>query len=250
MQRLLDERKNWALLTPGEILGLPTPEKILGIPDRDAFGRPKDETVVLRFYERQDQLRVHTNSDNPGAENAASGLDNSGSLNPKMDTGVWTPAASGLENSAMLSRFLNGTPDTGAVAAGVPGSDWPKSFTMPASPKPTPEQQAALDQFQQLLQPHPGSAATVQLPAFGSPLFSSSSAASNPVPAPATAIPMGASYTPLSSGIATPTGVAPLPGLLGPTNLGLPAFAPEWKPQQPPWMSSAPQPGVVPQRKF
>ena len=61
---------------------------------------------------------------------------------------------------------------------------------------------------------------------------------------------MGASFTPLSSGIAMPAGLAPLPGLLGPTNTGLPALVPEWKPQPPPWLSSAPQLGVIPQRKF
>jgi hypothetical protein len=82
----------------------------------------------------------------------------------------------------------------------------------------------------------------------GSPIFPPASTA--PVPEPSAVIPMGASYTPLSSGIAVPSGVAPLPGLLGPTNAALPAFAPEWKPQPPPWMSSAPQPGVIPQRKF
>jgi hypothetical protein len=28
------------------------------------------------------------------------------------------------------------------------------------------------------------------------------------------------------------------------------ALAPEWKPPPPPWMSSGPQLGVIPQRKF
>jgi hypothetical protein len=41
-----------------------------------------------------------------------------------------------------------------------------------------------------------------------------------------------------------------LPGLLGPTNTAPPMVAPEWKPQAPPWQSSAPQLGAIPQRKF
>jgi len=42
MQRLLDERHNWALRTPEEILGVTTREKILGIQDRNALGQPKN----------------------------------------------------------------------------------------------------------------------------------------------------------------------------------------------------------------
>jgi hypothetical protein len=248
MQRLLDERKNWALLTPGEILGLPTPEKILGISDRDAFGQPKNETVTLRYFERQEQSRVRTNVDNSGAEDAASRRDFSGSLKPQMDAALWIHAGGGLEKSAMMNQFLNETPDGGAQAA---DDGWPKSFNLPAQPpKPTPEQQAAMEQFQQLLQPHSPSGSPAKFPSFGSPIFSAPPTSPNPVPGQAAVIPVGASYTPLSSGIAVPSGVAPLPGLLGPTNAALPAFAPEWKPQPPPWMSSAPQPGVIPQRKF
>src|SRR5882672_7132159 len=34
-QKFLDKKKNWTLMTPEEILGVPTPEKILGILDPD-----------------------------------------------------------------------------------------------------------------------------------------------------------------------------------------------------------------------
>ena len=71
MQRLLDKRKNWALLTPEEIFNLPTPEKILHVPNRDAFGQPKNETVVGKFYERQEHLRDRTNNGNYGAADTA-----------------------------------------------------------------------------------------------------------------------------------------------------------------------------------
>jgi len=81
-----------------------------------------------------------------------------------------------------------------------------------------------------------------------SPILSSPSAVA--VSGQPAAIPVGASYVPLSSGIAMPAGVTPLPGLLGPTNMGLTTRAPEWKPELPPWLSSGPQPGVIPQRKF
>jgi hypothetical protein len=248
MQRLLDERKNWALLTPEEIFGLPAPEKITGHPDRDAFGRPKSGTVVMQYYERQEQLRVRTNDYSFGAEALAARGDFSDGQEPPMNSNIWAPVGSRPENPALINQLLNGTPDGRTAPAQTPESGWSRSFNLPAPPPvATPEQQAAMEQFQELLQPHSPPGGGAKAPALGRPIFSASSTAT--APESAAVIPMGASFTPLSSGIAAPAGVAPLPGILGPTN-ALPAFAPEWKPQAPPWASSAPQPGAVPQRKF
>jgi len=251
MQQLLDERKNWALLTPEQILGLPTREKILGIVDRDAFGQPKNETVVMQYVERQDQLRARTNSVNYGAADPAARGDLSGSLKPQVNSDFWNPAGGRPGNSGLMEQLTGVTPDSGADAARTPKSIWQKSFTLPEpETKTTPEQQAAMNQFQELLQPRslPGGAA--KSTPLGGPLFSMPAATPNPAPSPPAAIPIGASFTPLSSGVATPAGLTPLPGLLGPTNTGLPALVPEWKPQPPPWLSSEPQLDVVPQRKF
>ncbi len=82
MQRLLDERKNWALLTPEQIL----------LPDRNALGQPKNETVVAQFYERQDRLRTRTNNANYGGADSATRRGFSGDQGPQMNPGVWTPA--------------------------------------------------------------------------------------------------------------------------------------------------------------
>jgi hypothetical protein len=253
MQRLLDERKNWALLTPEEILGLPTQEKILGIPERDAFGQPKNETVIAKYYDRQEQLRVRTNDDNYGAADAMPHSDFSGSQELQINPGIWTPAGSKPGNSPLMNQFFNGASDNRSAPAQVPERGWSsKAFSLPAPPpKATPEQQAAMEQFRQLLQPRSQPEGTAKAPALGGPIFTtSSSTAPGPAPGQFLGIPIGASFTPLNSGIAMPVGVTPLPGLLGQNNTGLPALAPEWKPQQPPWMSSAPQPGVIPQRKF
>jgi len=257
MQRLLDKRKNWALLTPEEIFGLPTPEKILHVPERDAFGQPKNETVVEKFYERQEHLRARTNNDNYGAADTAPRWSLSDNQDLQMNPNIWTPAGSKPGNLALMNQLLNGTTDNRAapVPAPAPGqapeSGWSKPFSLPTPPPgPTTEQQAAMEQFQQLLKPHSLTDGTAKAPALGSPIFSSSSLAPNPAPGSSALIPMGASFTPLSSGITVPAGVTPLPGLLGQTNMAMPMYEPEWKPQPPPWQSSAPQPGVIPQRKF
>ena len=250
MQRLIDERKNWALRTPEEILGLPTPEKILGIPDRDALGEPKDESVVARYYERQEQSRASTNNDNYGAADPASHWGFPDSRELQINPNIWAPAGSRPENPALVDQFLNGTADNRAGSGRAPENGWSKTFNLPApTPGPTPEQQAAMEQFQQLLKPHALPGGTPKTPALGSPIFSTLSMAPNPAPGQLL-IPIGASFAPLSSGIGMPAGVTPLPSLLGPNNPAPPAIAKEWKPQLPPWMSSAPQPGVVPQRKF
>jgi hypothetical protein len=249
IQRMLDERKNWALMTPEEILGLPTQEKILGIPDRDASGERKDETVEEQYYDRQEQMRDPTNSADPGMVDSASHWGLSDGQEQQMNPNTWFLTGARPENSGLLRQFMNRMPDGRATTGQTPESGWPKAFSLPAPPPgPTAEQQVAIQQFQQLLQPHspPGGAATAAAP--GSPFFPSPSAA--PALGSPAAIPIGASYTPLSSGIAMPAGVTPLPGLLGPTNMGLTTRAPEWKPELPPWLSSGPQPGVIPQRKF
>ncbi len=247
MQRQLDERKNWALLTPEQILGLPTQEKILGIQDRDAFGRPKNESVVAQYYERQEMSRTRTNNDNYAAAEPAPQWGILGGQSPQMGPNIWTPAGSRPGNSAFLNQFLNGTPDSRDAAAQAPQSGWSKSFNLPAPPKATPEQEAAMAQFRQLLEPHSPPDGAARTPASDSPFFSRSTAHAS---GPSTVIPIGKSFTPLSSGIAMPAGPAPLPGLLGPTNAAASVFAPEWKPQPPPRMSSQPQLGVIPQRKF
>ena len=259
MQRRLDKQKNWALQTPEEIFGLLTPEKILHVPERDAFGQPKNETVVEKFYERQERSRARTNNDIHGAADTAPRRDFSDNRDLRMNPNIWTPAGSKSGNLALMSQLLNGMTDNHAAPAPAPApapgqalqSGWSKPFSPPTPPPgPTTEQQAAMEQFQQLLKPHSLTDGTAKAPMLGSPIFSLPSTAPNPAPGSSALIPVGASFTPLSSGITMPAGFTPLPGLLGPTNMAMPMFEPESKPQLPPWQSSAPQLGAIPQRKF
>ena len=251
MQRLLDERKNWALLTPEQILGLPTPKKILGLQDRDAFGQPKNETVEEQFYARQAKLQVRTNSDNYTLADAAPGGNYSVSNEWQMNSKLLVPAVGVQGNSTLLNQFLNRPPDNSAYSVRDPSGGWSKSPGLPAPSRRTaPEQQTAVEQFQQMLQLNSSPGAAVRSSAFSDPAFSSSSTTPKPASGQFGTIPMGRSFTPLNSGIVMPARVEPLPGLFGPTNKPLLAPAPEWKPPPPPWMSSEPQLGVMPQRKF
>lgn len=252
MQRLLDERKNWALLTPEQILGLPTQDKILGIPDRDALGQPKNATVMEQYNERQKQARARANNDYYGAADSAPRWGGAGSQDLQLNPGIWPSTGGRPGNLALMNQAFDGTQDNPAAPVQASKSGWSKPFSLPtASPGPTSEQKAALQQFQQLLQPRSLPGDSAKTPALGAPIFSASSTAPSPPSGQQfPAIPVGASFTPLSSGIGLPTGVAPLPGLLGQNNTAPALLTPEWKPQPPPWLSSGPQPGAIPQRKF
>jgi hypothetical protein len=120
------------------------------------------------------------------------------------------------------------------------------------TPAPAPDfaqQQADMDQFRQLLNPSsvPITATTTlsdRTTSFKAPTALSDSDSIQPL-----ANPVGASFAPLSSGIGEPASLTPLPGITRQVNLQ-PVTTPAWAPQPAPWMSQAPQPFVVPQRKF
>lgn len=247
MQRQLDEQKNWALMTPEQILGVPTPEKILGLQDRDMFGRPKRQTVEEQFYERQDQSRVRTNNYTAADSTSRGGPPDSQWL--QGNTKLLNPAAGGPGNSTLMDQFLKGTADKAADSAPVPAGGWFRTFGSPAPPvKSAPEQQTAAEQYQQLFRSQPSSDDAVKVSAFEGPLYSTHPAKASS--AGQFASPLGAAYAPLNNVIGLPAAAAPLPGLLAPTNRMLLTPAPEWKPQSAPWLSPAPQLGVAPQRKF
>jgi hypothetical protein len=246
--RRLDEQKNWAMMTPEEILGQPTQKKILGVTDRDAFGRPKDESVVMQYFNRQDQSLSRTNAGHFGAVDLSARHDLLNGQGSQYDPDIWAAAGGKRGGPAFMNPFSTAKTDNRGASARAPQNEWLKTFNLPAPPpKPTSEQQSAMDQFQQLLQPHPASGGAAKGTGLVRPIFSSPATA--PEVAPPAIVPIGVSYTPVSSGIGVPAGVPPLPSLFSPSNT-VPAFEPAWKPQPPPWASPGPQLGVMPQRKF
>ena len=107
MQRLLDERKNWALLTPEQILGLPTPEKILGIAGSRRL-RPAEERDgrgAICMKGRTSCAPARTMSIY-GAADSASRRDFSGDQEPQVISGFWTPAGGRPGNSALMEQFI------------------------------------------------------------------------------------------------------------------------------------------------
>jgi hypothetical protein len=247
---LLDRRRNWALLTPAEILGAVTPEKMLGITERDAFGQTKYLTAVERYTERQNQLLVLAKTNAPQIGNESPTWPFSGDRRVGSNSlyGGWGNPES------MANPLRNPASDNQYLASPNENRGWSKLFE--STPAPTPlvrgpntAQTEDMERFRQLLNPGSPSAALGATPALGGlktslPQTLLNAGLGQPQPAR-----VGASFTPLSSGIGKPAELPKLPGALGLSYTSSPPAAP-WAPQPAPWLSPTPQPFVVPQRKF
>jgi hypothetical protein len=243
-QDLLDQRNNWLLLTPAEILGQTTPEKMMGIPERDAFGQRKYSSAMERYTARQNSaLPSKTNAlqmdypstwNFPGDRNSASNSINGGWGNP----------------DKLADPLFNPAPDNQILSRQNGNGGWTKLFDQPVQPSvSSPAQLTDMDRFRQMLNSSspattPSTAPAVDGIKTSLPQTLLGSGLAQPQPAR-----IGASYVPLNSGIGKP---ADLPKLSGAWSLNYTSAPPAaaWAPQVAPWLSPAPQPFAVPQRKF
>ncbi len=250
MRKVLEERRNWTLMTPSEILGGTAADDLLQSPGRDPLGRKKESTQLERYLDRQ----------NPSRSSLTNGWQNERDNSPwqflKDRDGV-NPHAPNRDSTMDTAQRLNEYLSSRRIGDGPANQNnknfgW-DSFTPPAPQKrdkPDLEQLAAMDRFRQMLDPGPAPLA-------------GSSPESKFFPQPKTAPvsdpyltqpdfipnPSGGSYSPLTTGIGKPTGLTPLPGIV--TQPGIaPATPPAWAPQPAPWLMQGPQPFVMPQRKF
>ncbi len=248
-----NERDEWVFMTPAEIMGV-APDKMFNHSSSDEDNQREGSLSPMeRYVERQNQP-ARTNSDSFSPDNSVSpqgfwgagnGRTNGGSANPINRGGF------GDLRSTTLNQSPNDAPDDDNSFANPKGdSVWSKLLGSPAAtPAPGPDvvqqQQADMDQFQQLL--NPGSATTISPGGTTFPQPQSSPSASDSTQPLAN--PVGASFTPLYSGIGEPASLTPLPGITRQPSLQ-PVTAPTWAPQPAPWMSQTPQAFALPQRKF
>jgi hypothetical protein len=251
LQNLLNPKKDWTLMTPGEIMGVTSPEKVFEIPERDAMGLRKNSGALEDFTERQNGSQfAATNGFSP--DNPASAWRSSRNRDFQPDADTPNLVSDNLGSTPQtLSQLFNNAPqrDDNFAGQNADGNSW-KPFDG-SSPLPASDsaQLTEMDRFKQLLGASPpASTAMRSSSSEGSAFFSPQSSANDNFSQPAVN-PVGASYTPLTSGIGTPTGLTPLPTITGQSSLQ-PAITPAWTPQAPPWMSQGPQPFVIPQRKF
>jgi len=251
LQKMLDERENWALMTPAEILGVDTSRNILRTPGEETADNQKNSTVVGRFLERQRQSHTAaTNGYNSG--NSSSDWDFSRNRGGLTNGSSSDPARIELPTTAqILDRLFSDTPANNRFAGqnGNRSAGRFNSLGLPPQPAaPTPEQLAERERFKQLLDPGSYSDTTAKSP-LGGRFLSALQPLSDTMPNQTSGMnPVGASFAPLSSGIGRPAGLTPLPGA-GSTNWQSSASR-AWAPQPPPWLVQTPQPFIMPQRKF
>jgi hypothetical protein len=246
-QKSLDDQKNWTLLTPEEILGIPTPEKILGITDPNDDPKLSAEERFLRRQERQSEI---------GASNALHRAevllwhndDQTEIPFHTMDEGARfagtfeSPVPGSPRDLKLLFRQHPDVPDGMNQKS---DSVWASPFDSPEPlPKPTPEQLAGMETFRALLVP-PAWEKTPPAAGFSTQPAMTPDPNMQAIPA---FNPDGQSFTPLENGIGKPMGLMPLPGVTGPLVQTKKTPAPTVQP--PPWMQNSLQSGYLPQRQF
>ena len=241
-----DERKNWTLLTPYQILNIPTPEQILGLPDPNHEENLSTEEKYLRRQERERNMSA-TNAlrqpdgflradDNPfRSKNDA--RESQQQMQQDRQNGVLTAArlGSGSAPLAPLTRDAGRNPD----------SIWHSAFNVvPELPKPDPEQVASMERFKAMME-----RPVVEKPAAVSGMPTPAPAVDHNMEAMPDYNPAGRSFTPVQNNIGRPTGLNPLPTITGQRPLDA---APKPKPivKAPPWLSGETQPGQPLRPKF
>jgi len=251
LRELLDQRNNWALLTPAEILGVKTPESFGQTSEWEADGRQRTKTAMERYLDRHSQAQT---ADTNGLQSDSSSpfVTFPGDWGNQPDVNFPMPINSGLDNAEqLLKRFLNAAPNNNTPSNPNPAANWPAQITTPQRPQPVqnPAQQVEMDRFRQLLTPVSSSAA-VTTPSPGNTIFSPAQTRTDSHLGLPASSRVGASLPTLSSGIGMPLGLTPLPGITAPTNWQQAGVQPDWAPKPPPWLSQTPQPSAIPQRKF
>jgi len=238
LRKMLDSRKDWALMTPAEIMGVTTPAKLLGAPESE---KDRDLTPEQRYLQRQDEEMSPTNGFNN--QSAASrwlsrNREASDFSNPWKSSDRPNDASSPTANG-FFETAPNENPFTG-VQNSTSGKALGLTPLVPNEPLQAQAQQDEMERFRKLL----GTAARVEKP-------EKPFAPSTPVLDPNLNVrpfmnPSGGSYTPLQNNVNRPMGINPLPTLTG-SRSTKPEEKPSWAPKPPPWLSDQPQ---MPQRKF
>ena len=254
MQKDLQNRKDWTLMTPEEILGVATPESLLLPPDQRPENKDKNLTPLERFMNRQEAERHQAAGTN--ANGIANNLVRWDFLQKPQDS----PDGSRVEalhanNTANVSpywkQFFSTAPENNNPAMAQDNAGiWQRPFGQVTLPSAADNlaRIAEMERFRAMLSP---GAAPADKASPGSKFLYSSQPLpeANAQPAPALT-PVFNAVTPVSVA-AKPAELTTLKPLSGqPAAKPATAARPSWAPQPPPWLSQTPQPFSPPQREF
>jgi hypothetical protein len=247
-QKFLKDKKNWTLMTPEQILGVPTPRQILGVADPKEDPNLSDEERYLQRQGRQSTMAA-SNAWHSGDNNSSSiwRRDNSQNAFSPVDPGKDGAAPAVGQTVFTADRNVSGLFDPKPSPLTTPShsaaSTWASPFQSPAPvPKPTADQLEGMERFRALMdQSSPDKPQASSFPI-------------QPVATPDPNIdrspfynPVGASFRALQTDISRPSGLKGLPGVTGPPPV---PKKPSPLVQPPPWMQNTLQSGNLPQRQF
>jgi|SRR5665213_3513612 len=248
-QKNLETQKNWIFSTPEQILGVQTPEQILGISNPNTDPNLSPEERYLQRENRERSLTVTNGMAGPAglADDADNPFQSRRADGRAAGPGDGTGDRTGLQPQRLFGQPLNAEGNTkfGADQNQRPDSPWASAFNAPVqTAKAALDQAAAMERFRALENP------VSQTENSATPAGSLTPV--TPAPDPNLEVlphfnPAGNSFTPLQSIASKPEGVMPLPGITGYPKKPAP---PKPAVQPPPWLSTQPQPGVLPQRVF
>ena len=230
----LDKRKNWTLMTPQEIMGVPTAEQIMGLPDPTGDDK---RTPEERFLRRQN-LAATTSATN-ALRRPEAVLDDANPFTLRAAAAADDPFAKPdprvVSGSRKYFDQLVNAPADSPFGANQNQESTSAFGQLAPLPKPDLAQIAAMERFRALMEPSaPPEKMTPDKGFSATPSLSVPDRNLQPVPL---FNPLGQTYSPLQSPLGRPTGIMPLPGLTGPAPI-----APARKPlvQLPPWLSKDP----------
>lgn len=242
-QRQRENQKNWTLLTPEEIMGLPAPDEKTSEQIFGGDAQSENLTPEQRYLLRQDRAAAiaatnalnswgASESSNPFGQADANGL----SAQPDSRTG-FGPAKTFNSIFAPQTTMFNQANQPGSSK---PVSQWTSAFNVPvAAPAPSDAQMASMDRFRALL----GSAPPPVSPANGlpgqTPLTASANSSTSLGQFDALGRPLMNPANP-DNNLSQPTGLSQLKQL--------PGYRPAPPPQKslvqlPPWLRNGPPDG-------
>lgn len=247
-QKMLQDRKNWALSTPELILHVPTAESIFGLPDPLEDPKLSPEERYLQRQERASEMAATNGLHGPANLFSRNHDSNQGLFQNLDDRGRSADDPKGLHPGSSFSSparmqgpFINQNAEIPTDHNQKFDATWASPFQSPEPlPKATPKQLAGMEAFRALMEP-PARETKSAGPNFSLPAA--------PAPDPNLQVlpvfnPAGRSFTPLGNDI---TRLAPLGGVATPPPA--PAKAPPLV-APPPWMSPTLQNPTMPQRQF
>ena len=242
-QMMQEHKKDWAEMTPEEIMGVAAPQKNSLLP-----GAGQEDNT---YHSPLEKFLMEKRQAQTGSTNLLSNAPNEGWNFLDKDTGLPDPRRvedmrNGLiVRSEILDRWLQNAQDFNQNQQQSQDADWARIFTAPQPAQPTPAQLADMVAFKQMLDP----TAAADAESRSQPKISTLPEPDPDLnPQPAGYNPIGSTYAPVSSGIGRPNGINPLPTIT--SSPVAPSGPPDWAPKPPPWTLTTPQLFVNPVRRW